>query len=329
MPDLNFTLRTLVHHLSDGEWHSGEDLGELIGVSRAAISKQLKQVASLGLKLETVKGRGYRLRKPLDLYDAQQLDQLLSLQARARLGERHIHYVIDSTNEFLMQRAREGAQVHAEVCLAEQQLAGRGRRGRQWHSPFAENVYLTLAWRFEDGVSAIEGLSLAVGVSVCAALEKLGFDAARLKWPNDLLVNGKKLGGVLVELAGDAVSDCLAVIGVGLNLHMSSDENDVGQPWASLDQLGFGVSKNVLVAAVLNELVDLLENYQEQGFSRYRDAWNERNAFAGQMVDLISASSSERGKLLGVNSSGALVMESIDGSEKIFIGGEVSLRKSK
>lgn len=323
--DLNPKLSSLIRVLADAKWHSGEALGAELGISRAAVSKQLKQLVDVGLHLESTQGRGYRLVESLDLLDRAVIESMLPVTVFTQLRILPIANVIDSTNSMLMRRLREGERVHADVCLAEQQNAGRGRRGRQWHSPFAKNMYMSVAWHFESGVSALEGLSLAVGVAICRALESLGVHDAKLKWPNDILINKNKLGGVLIELGGDAVSDCVAIIGVGLNVHMDDDGERIDQPWVSLSEQGYKVGRNALAVAMIEELIRLLSSYESQGFHSYRAQWESLNAFAGDEVQLRSTDVFHRGEMLGVDDGGGLRLR-VNGEEQTFIGGELSLR---
>ena len=221
MSDLSLGVETLIQLLADGEWHSGDQLGGALGVSRAAISKKMKQLQSLNMQYESAKGKGYKLREPLDLLHEDALtEKLLNASAhQACSANLIIKSVLDSTNSYLLREMRE-RDVHRSVCMAELQTSGKGRRGREWYSPYGQNLYLSLAYSFTSGVAAIEGLSLAVGVVISEALESLGVSGVRLKWPNDILVEDKKLGGILIELGGDAVSNCVAIIGVGLNLSL-------------------------------------------------------------------------------------------------------------
>ncbi|WP_338061213.1 biotin--[acetyl-CoA-carboxylase] ligase [Kushneria phosphatilytica] len=177
-------VRDLVRVLSDGQFHSGEQLGEAFGVSRTAIWKQLQKLETLGIVLEAVRGRGYRIAQPLELLDGGRIVAGLSRESRQQLSRLFIESQLESTNTFLLERFAQGAG-HAEVCVAEVQTAGRGRRGRTWHGRWGAGIHFSLGWRFDSGVAAIEGLSLALGVRMAELLDPLGVDV-RLKWPNDL-----------------------------------------------------------------------------------------------------------------------------------------------
>lgn len=326
------SLQRILRLLADGRFHSGQELGETLGVSRTAVWKHLQKLEALDISLESVKGKGYRLCGGLDLLNTEKIQQQLPLEVRRFLAALDIHTVIDSTNNYLMQLAASCESGH--VCLAEQQTAGKGRRGRQWVSPFAKNIYLSIAWNF-DGIAALEGLSLAVGVAIVEALEQLGISGVQLKWPNDVLWRQRKLAGILLEMTGDPAGLCQVVIGIGINVTMpTSDALGIDQPWVDLQtiqsksNLSQPVSRNKLVAALLTNLLPLLHHYPDGKFAAYRERWERLNVYAGQPVALHTAKSVVIGQMLGVDNSGALRLETENG-ETLFYGGEVSLRAAQ
>ena len=317
------TLLTLLRALADGEFHSGEELGALFGVSRAAVWKQLQKLEGLGLQVESVKGRGYRLSAALDLLDVQAITRALPVQLQQAL-QLTAYLQTDSTSVRAMQAAADYA--HARAFVAEQQTAGRGRRGRAWVSPFAANIYLSLVWAFQGGAAALSGLSLAVGVACARMLRASGAANVSLKWPNDLLVDGKKLGGILLEMTGDPGGECQVVIGIGINVSMTNElAASIDQPWIDLRSLGVSLSRNELVANLLAELVCVLEQFAAEGFAAFKTEWMSLDAFANQGVTLSSAASTISGVASGVDESGALVLV-VDGERQLFHGGELSMR---
>jgi len=182
--------------LADGEFHSGTELAELLGVSRSAICKQLNGLSVLGLQHAAVSGKGYRLDRPLELLDNTQINAELTPAQQAAISVLEIHDTLPSTNTYLVEASQQGA-LSGFVCFAEHQTAGKGRRGRQWVSPYGSNLYLSILWRFQQGgMASTAGLSLAIGVAVIRALRAQGFSEAGLKWPNDIYCQGKKLGGI-------------------------------------------------------------------------------------------------------------------------------------
>jgi len=204
----------------------------------------------------------------------------------------------------------------------------RGRRGRTWVSPYAGNIYLSLSWDFTQGAAALEGMSLAVGVAVAEALRASGVDGAQLKWPNDILYGGDKLGGVLLEMTGDAAGACQVVVGVGLNVAMPEVAGGaIDQSWTDLRRLcnGEPPSRSQLLAHLLNELLPLLAGFEAGGFSPWRQRWQALDAFAGQRVVLSSGERKISGVAKGVDERGALQLETTTGTQPVF-GGEISLR---
>jgi len=310
----------LITTLADGRFHSGQALGELLGVSRAAVWKHLQKLQALGLEVESVKGRGYRLPGGIELLDKARIGDALAPQVRKRLREILIFQSLDSTNTRVASLGEEGAAV---VCLAEQQSGGRGRRGRSWSSPFGRNIYLSLGWSFEGGAASLEGLSLAVGIALRRALGN--HPEVRLKWPNDLLFEGRKLAGVLIEMQGDPSGHCQVVIGVGINLGMAGRERvEIDQPWADAQELG-AFSRNGLVADVLNALVPALDEFSGRGFAAFHDEWQQGDACIGKPVRLLTPALEIRGVARGVAANGAICIE-VDGLVREYNGGEISLR---
>ncbi len=243
--------------LANGEFHSGQDLADAMGVSRTAVWKQVNRlVADTGLAIESVRGKGYRIAGGIDLLDADQVKAALDARARALLTRLEILDSVDSTNAEVMRGAGHG-YTSGVVCSAEQQTAGRGRRGRQWVSPYASNLYLSLLWEFSQGAAALEGLSLAVGVAVARALRACAVPSVQLKWPNDVLYEGAKLGGILLEMTGDTAGNCQVVIGVGLNVAMpAAAAGAIDQAWTDIKTITANQhpGRNRLLAAAVERV---------------------------------------------------------------------------
>lgn len=312
--------------MANGEYFSGEALGQCLGVSRAAVWKQLQSVEALGVGIERKRGKGYRLLRKMTLLDRDRILMLVESHIKTAITDLVVEVELDSTNKLLMERCANADSIHGLVITAERQTAGRGRRGREWHSPFASNIYLSIGWTFQQGIAAVEGLSLAVGVAICRALMAVGMHDARLKWPNDILVDNKKLGGVLIELTGDPAGECHVVVGLGLNVSMPNvDIEKIDQPWVDLRECGLEVERNLLVASLLKQLIPLLSTYEISRFLPYRDAWESLSAHTGKVVSLCSPVKIINGLMLGVTDSGSLRLE-LNGEEQVFVGGEVSLR---
>ncbi|NVH63354.1 bifunctional biotin--[acetyl-CoA-carboxylase] ligase/biotin operon repressor BirA [Pseudomonas simiae] len=312
---------TLLKLLKDGRFHSGEALGAALGVSRSAVWKQLQHLeAELNLPIHKVRGKGYQLASPLVFLTAEDI----ALNAPSLVWPIHISDSIDSTNAEALRLVGAGCEAPFLV-LAEQQTAGRGRRGRKWVSPFAQNVYYSLVLRIESGLRQLEGLSLVVGLAVMQALRESGVQGAALKWPNDVLVGQKKIAGILLELVGDPADICHVVLGIGINVNMQRAD-DVDQQWTSLQlQTGSPVDRNALVARLGLQLQDYLERHRLGGFIALQEEWEQSHAWQGRPVSLIAGVHQIDGVVLGVDHQGALRL-SVDGVEKIYSGGELSLR---
>ena len=325
--------------LSDGEWHSGEDLGRHFAVSRAAIWKQLQQLQVSGITLLSERGKGYRLASPINLLTKDVLYSGLTQAAQSLLGDLRVEFSVESTNTQVMDRIiSEPSPCNGCVVFAEQQTAGRGRRGRPWISPLGQNIYCSLNWGFTSGAASLSGLSLAIGLATVKALESLGYQGISLKWPNDLLWQGRKLGGILLEIAGDLAGPCQVVIGIGLNVTMSQqggkqDETDmappehsIDQPWVDLYEIDSQLAdKNCVAAAMLNELLPLLANFEVHGFRPLKTEWLSRDAFLNQPVVLHMGDQQVQGVSKGVTDDGSLYLETAAGFQS-YNGGEVSLR---
>ncbi|MGR9088529.1 MAG: biotin--[acetyl-CoA-carboxylase] ligase, partial [Gammaproteobacteria bacterium] len=253
--------------LADGEFHSGTELAHSLAVSRTAVWKQLGFLTDLGIRYAAVSGKGYRLDKPLELLSRMLIDEALDDHARGLISMLEIHDRIHSTNSYLADLGQENA-ASGHVCFAEHQTAGRGRRGRHWVSPYGNNIHLSILWRFQQGPASISALSLAIGVAVIRALAQCRFDQVGLKWPNDIYSQGKKLGGILIEVAGENDGPCTAVIGLGLNVFMAAEEaGRIDQDWTDLRKISGNnsVSRNFLAGVLVNHLFAVLDGYEMVG----------------------------------------------------------------
>lgn len=317
----------LLKQLSDGKFHSGEALGETLGVTRMAVWKHLKVLREMGVSFEVVRGRGYRLPAPVELLDVQSILSGLAAGTRNHLGPVEVLLQVDSTNNRLREQAMKGAP-SASVCVAEQQTAGRGRQGRLWVSPFAENLYLSLLWHSRAGVAALGGLSLVAGIAVLRCLQAFGIHQAGLKWPNDILVDGAKLAGILIDVTGESSGPCAVIIGIGLNVAMSHPASEeIEQPWVDLCSLTgvAGISRNRLAAGVLDELLPAIKLFESRGMQPFMDEWRQHDIVAGRQIDLRLPAEVVRGMACGIDAAGALLVDTPAGRRR-FACGEVSIR---
>lgn len=315
-------MSTLLELLKDGRFHSGQALGESLGVSRSAIWKQLQLLeVELGLVIHKVRGRGYQLASPITLLNEAEIARHSS---SIKAWDVRVFDSIDSTNAEALRSIEQGG-VAPILVLAERQTAGRGRRGRKWVSPFAENIYYSLVLRIDGGMRQLEGLSLVVGLAVMHTLREHGIPGAGLKWPNDVLVGRKKVAGILLELVGDPADVCHVVLGVGINVNMQSAE-EVEQEWTSARlESGKTVDRNQLVARLNEVLVSYLERHKLNGFSAIQEEWEQGHLWQGREVSLIAGVNKVDGIVLGIDRQGALRL-SVEGEERVYSGGELSLR---
>ncbi|NDJ59389.1 bifunctional biotin--[acetyl-CoA-carboxylase] ligase/biotin operon repressor BirA [Enterobacteriaceae bacterium 4M9] len=312
---------TLIGILADGAFHSGEQLGESLGMSRAAINKHIQTLRDWGVDVFTVPGKGYSLPEPIQL-----LNEDL-IRAQVVDGNLAVLPVIDSTNQYLMERL---AELHSgDACIAEYQHAGRGRRGRQWFSPFGANLYLSMYWRLEQGPAAAVGLSLVIGIVMAEVLHDLGATEVRVKWPNDLYLRDRKLAGILVELTGKTGDAAQIVIGAGINLAMRSVASDiVNQGWINLQEAGIQVDRNELAVRLIKQLRLSLKQFEQEGLTPFLLRWETLDNFINRKVKLIIGDKEIPGISRGINEQGALMLEQ-DGVIKPWMGGEISLRSAE
>lgn len=384
----NPRLGRLLCVLADGETRSGDAIAAALGVNRTAVWKLVQQLREqFDLEIEAVRGRGYRLVEPLELLDPALLHAELGPATVRRLGCLEVFDTLGSTNSHLMDRARteqsdarkqrgqvakvggpEDAFGHSagtadderrfdtgEVCLAERQTVGRGRLGRTWVSPYGRNLYLSVRWRYLAGPAELGGLSLACGVAVAKTLRALGAEGVGLKWPNDLHWRGRKLAGLLVEVAGEAQGPSDAVVGVGLNLRVTrAQAAQIDQPWTDLARVfhaewsqgadaGLGPeadakadscvgrpaqmpSRHRIAAALIDALLLTLDRYRHDGLAPLLLDWPSLDLYRGEQVVLIAGNRRVTGTYMGIDSRGALLLALPDGRQQAFAAGEVSLR---
>lgn len=323
-PEGRVSDRALLQRLCRGP-ASGAELALELGVTRSAVWKRVEALRAAGVAVQARPGIGYALATPLALLDADAIAAAVAPAARAELAGLEVLFETDSTNAVAL---REPAPARGtRAWLAERQTAGRGRRGRHWTSPLAAHVYLSLSRRFDGGLPALQGLSLAVGVAAADALHALGHTRVRLKWPNDLVVDGRKLGGILVEIGGEAGGPMRVVVGLGLNVCMpASAARDIDQPWCDLASLSaVPPSRHRVCVALLDALLPMLLGFEREGLAAFADGWARHDALAGQRVQLHVGGRVVEGVALGIAPDGALRLRDATG-ESHHHSGEASLR---
>ncbi|GAA4362048.1 bifunctional biotin--[acetyl-CoA-carboxylase] ligase/biotin operon repressor BirA [Kangiella marina] len=306
----------IINILSKGGFYSGQAIAEKLEVSRAYVWKLIQQLQEFGLGIESVTGRGYCLEYPVELLDEQALKQAL------QLSKMELRLITDSTNEALKGDGFE----HNKLVVAEYQSAGRGRRGRQWVSPLASNLYWSLGWKTQLPVQQLGGLSLVVGLAIVSALERFGVSGVEVKWPNDIRFQGRKLGGILVELSGDMVGGLNVIIGVGMNVHMaSSAAGGIEQEWINLQELKKDISRQQLLIDVIEQLQSHLKQFAEGGFESFIEHWRDVDECFNKKIAIVQGEEVINGVGAGVDNNGALLLQTGKGIKPIYAG-EVSLR---
>jgi BirA family biotin operon repressor/biotin-[acetyl-CoA-carboxylase] ligase len=313
--------------LADGKFHSGEILARELGISRASVFNLLTKAAETGVDLSRVRGRGYRLGRPWQRLEAGSVSDLLGDYAKQ--FDIEILEQAASSNSLLMQRCRNSGEnngVRSGTVLAvELQTAGRGRLGRVWQSGLGNSLTFSVLWKFERGLNSLSGLSLAIGVSLIRTLNKQGVDDVYLKWPNDLVTDRGKLGGVLVEAQGEVLGPCNVVIGIGINCSVPARiRAKVDQLICGLDEVVVDLpDRNLLLAVLLKDLADVLNEFEQGGFAVLREEWERYHMHQNMRVSLnLPSGEIESGVARGINETGELCLESVRGS-RWFNAGEI------
>lgn len=304
---------------------SGDALAQEAGLTRAAMWKRIEALREAGMEIDARAGRGYALRQPVELLQAEPIIDALPPFVRAGLASLEIAWSLDSTNSELLRRE---APAHGVAALiAERQTGGRGRRGKTWASPLAAHLYLSLSRQFSGGLARLGGLSLVAGVATVEALHESGYTEVGLKWPNDLVVRGQKLGGLLVEGGGEHAGPARAVIGLGLNVRMpEAMAATLDQPWIDLARLiDPPPSRNAVAARLLAHLLPALDQFDAEGLAPFLARYACFDALLDREVVVLMAGRSQIGVATGIAEDGALRVR-IDGEERVFHAGEVSVR---
>lgn len=309
--------RQILALLSSGQFVSGEQLATELGISRAAVNKHIDALETYGVAIYSVKGRGYKLANPISLIDASRL--VKSIDNRCFYFDE-----IASTNGFMLSHTTE--LKNGDVCVAEYQSAGRGRRGRTWVSPYGHHLYFSLFWTFPQGMAQAMGLSLVVACTLVEVLKSFGVENIGVKWPNDIYLDNKKLAGILIEMSGQADSQCQLIIGVGVNMAMSDEQGKgIDQPWSDLSELVDMPDKTALVIELQKQLKRDIQLFEREGLAAFKARWQAADLFYGREIRLLMGEKSVEGICRGVDEQGAVLLETAD-SVQAFIGGEISLR---
>lgn len=310
--------------LADGrdEYTSGEALSSKLGLSRTAVWKHVQSLRTKGYRIDAVPARGYRLVDVPDRLSPLELTPLLSTH---HLGQTiHFHESLPSTNEAAFRLAADGAE-HGEIVVAEQQTAGKGRRGRTWVSPTGLNLYFSAILRPELPPQRAPELTLVAAVALAEALREADADA-RIKWPNDVQIGGRKVAGILTELSAEPERVHYVVLGVGVNLNAGAEHfpPEVAETATSLSQaLGRRVNRALFTTALWGRLEEWLDLHHEVGFDPVRQRWKELSSTLGQEVRVRTDRSELRGVAEDIDVSGALMVRTAEGTLERVLAGDV------
>jgi len=324
MKNTNKKLIEICNILNDQNFHDGTSIGKELKISRTAVWKWVSKLQSYGIDITKVKGKGYLLKEPLILLDSKKIETLLKSE----------HFIIDtvesidSTNNYFSGRERS---LLPHICISEYQTNGRGRFSREWYSPFGKNIYFSIQYSINQDISQLGGLSLAVGTIVCTTIEKACNLPNRLmlKWPNDVIYNGKKLAGVLIEIRAEVNGNCSVIIGVGINVNMpNTSKINFTQEWTSIMQItGASQDRNNICAILIDKLALGIEQYLITGFKSYMPEWKKRDSLFGKMIQIQDGHEIFKGTAAGVDLHGHLLINLETNIKKAFAAGEATLLK--
>ena len=324
MKNTNEKLVEICNILNDLNFHDGTSIGAKLNISRTAVWKWVTKLQSYGIEITKVKGKGYLLKEPLILLDSKKIETLLKSE----------HSIIDtvesidSTNNYLNNHNKSAIP---HICIAEHQTRGRGRFSREWYSPFGKNIYFSMQYSIKQDISQLGGLSLAVGTIVCKAIEKACNLPNRLmlKWPNDIIYDGKKLAGVLIEVRAEVNGNCSVIIGIGINVNMPiTNKVTFNQEWASIMQItGSPQDRNNICAILIDKLTIGIEQYLITGFKSYMPEWKKRDSLFGKMIQIQDGNQIFKGIATGVDLQGHLLINLETNIKKAFAAGEATVLK--
>ncbi len=314
---------SVLERLQDGRVHSGEDIATDLGVSRSAVWNQIKRLQVEGVEVHAVSGKGYRLPGGYEFLSRQAIHAHLADTTMARLREVHVDLVTDSTNQRLLDLLPK-QNIHGVAWTAEHQTRGRGRRGGSWLAPPGSGLCLSLGWRFESTPAALSALSLVVGVAIVRALNKIGARYLKLKWPNDIYHDERKLAGILIEMRAEFGGPCTVVVGIGMNVTLSDEARErINEPVTDVSAACKAtLSRNVVASAILDALVVVLVDFENSGFEPYRSQWQQYDLLRDRKLRLEAPDRIVEGVGRGVGPEGTLLIEH-HGNVEAFLSGHI------
>jgi BirA family biotin operon repressor/biotin-[acetyl-CoA-carboxylase] ligase len=319
----NPKLQKLIQTLNDGEFHDGTTLGDLLAITRAAVWKMINKLLDYDVPVESVKGKGYRLATPIILLDEKAIKKgLHNKQISVTIFES-----IASTHLYCRQGEKDNK---INIALAEAQTAAIGRFARPWIAPFAKNIYFSMRYPFNKDVSELAGLSLLIGLSLQQTLQnELGIKSLKLKWPNDILHEGKKLAGVLMDVDAEANGRCHVIISFGLNVNfIKNQQAKIAQPWTSLQKITkVTYDRNKLLYKIINDLEKNITCFNEKGLTPFLETWEKNDYLQHKAITLKNFDKTIKGVVLGINKYGHLVLQQKNGVILECSSGDTTLLK--
>lgn len=323
--DRHKTPYKILNILKDGQFHSGEELGASLSITRSAIWKAIKQLSEIGIPIQSTTGRGYCIAGGLQLLNQVSVDDFIdpSLRSETHLA---VYDQVESTNDILL---KSNNTHQFEVALAEQQTKGRGRHHRHWISPYGQNIYCSIRWNSDKDPSELSGLSLATAVAIAQSLAEYGIDPALigLKWPNDVLIDHQKIAGTLIELNAESHSKTNTIIGIGINTHLSEyDASQIDQPWTSLhNYLQAPINRSQLAGILISKIIKMLKEFSVHNLAQLLTVWKKHDIYANQAVKLTNGTSIIEGTYQGITPRGELILVDASDTTHHVISGEMSL----
>lgn len=316
----------LIQRLADGQFHSGQDLADELGVSRTAINKHMNTLERFYLDIFRVHGKGYRLAQPLQLLERSAIESALP----ANSAPVHVKHVTGSTHDelsILLKNAPNQRLAPGTCVIAEMQTHGRGRRGKTWLSPFGSNLYASFYWPLPNGLNSALGLSVAIGLALAQLLQMAGVEDVSVKWPNDIYVQGEKIAGILVELEGESTGMGHALIGIGLNLSMPERlRAAIEQPFTDVQtHLPQPLDRHQWAVKLINQIRTILLSFEQQGLQNLTEEWKRLDYFYNQPIRVLLGQHEQQGIGQGIDGHGALLVRQGNGLKRYF-GGEISIR---
>ena len=310
----------LVSLFNAAEYKTGTELGHVLGVSRSAIWKMIEKLREYEINVTSDKKLGYKLKQKLHLIDQSQIQKAIAFDNVCV----DVLESIGSTNEYL--KNINMADCNHYICIAEHQSKGKGRLKRNWDSPFAQNIYFSMAHVFQKDISALAGFSMIVSLSILRTLQNFLTDSAdlKIKWPNDIYWKDNKIAGVIIETIGESHGGCKAIIGIGINVNMMESEN-IGN-WTSLKKIASQEhDRNQICISLVDNLIRDIKEFEIKGFGHFITKWNQYDYLAGKTISIKNHNDVFKGLYKGINPIGHLLLHLKKGEIKEFSSGDATM----